>query len=60
MAIILELYPRRFDNLAELKQNISIERYIEWMHDSFQQSEFPLLANVSKYCNYEKIVAEVF
>ncbi|VDN60682.1 unnamed protein product [Dracunculus medinensis] len=58
MAIILELYPRRFDNLAELKQNISVERYIEWMHDSFQQSEFPLLANVSKYCNYEKIVAE--
>lgn len=57
--MILDLYPGRFVNLNEIKGNISVEEYIQWMKNSFHMTEFSRLANHTQHCDYHKIIAQV-
>uniref|UniRef100_A0AC34REQ3 Transporter n=1 Tax=Panagrolaimus sp. JU765 TaxID=591449 RepID=A0AC34REQ3_9BILA len=54
--MLMTLYPDKFSSLEELKTNITMEEYLFWMQHNFHLSEFPLMANKSAYCNYEKIL----
>lgn len=58
MANILSIYPGKFESFDEIRSNISIEEYATWMYRNFQDTEYPLLANVSHYCNYKKIISQ--
>lgn len=56
---LMTLYPDKFHSLEEVKANITLEEYLFWMKHNFHLSEFPLMANKSSYCNYEKILGSV-
>uniref|UniRef100_A0A915C8Z9 Transporter n=1 Tax=Parascaris univalens TaxID=6257 RepID=A0A915C8Z9_PARUN len=58
MAMILDLYPGRFANLDEIKGNISVEEYMQWMKNSFHMTQFSRLANHTQHCDYHKIIAQ--
>jgi solute carrier family 6 amino acid/orphan transporter-like 15/16/17/18/20 len=54
---LMTLYPHKYGSLEELKTSIKLDEYIFWMEHQFHHSEFPLLANASRYCNYKDIIA---
>lgn len=56
---LMTSYPHKYGSLEELKTNIKLDEYIFWMEHQFHHSEFPLLANASRYCNYKDIIASV-
>lgn len=59
MELILKYYPGRFANLADIKNNISVEEFAYWTEHKFKHSEFPLLSEHSKMCNYHTIIEQV-
>ncbi|VDK46789.1 unnamed protein product [Gongylonema pulchrum] len=58
MANILAIYPGRFGSFEEIRGNISIDEYASWMYRDFQNTEYPLLANVTSHCNYKQIISQ--
>lgn len=60
MQKVLNLYPEKFNTLAEVKGNISVDEYVYWVKHNFHLSEFPLMAEHSLRCNYEKIIEQVY
>ncbi|KAK0396663.1 hypothetical protein QR680_001804 [Steinernema hermaphroditum] len=58
MAQILDLYPGEFENLAALKANLSYDDFRAMRSTGFRHSLWPKMANVSKECDYSKIIGE--
>jgi hypothetical protein len=55
---LLNLYPDQFANLNEVQGNISVEEYAHFAETNFHLSKFSLMMNVSKQCNYKRIIAQ--
>lgn len=58
MKKLLELYPGHYASLEEMKGNVSTENYVYWMNNDFQMSEFPLMAEHTQHCDYQKIIGQ--
>lgn len=59
MTKILSLYPDKFHTLSEVRGNITMEEYVYWSKHNFHLSEFPLMAEHTLHCDYEKILEQV-
>uniref|UniRef100_A0AC35U747 Transporter n=1 Tax=Rhabditophanes sp. KR3021 TaxID=114890 RepID=A0AC35U747_9BILA len=58
MEMLMSFYPNTYANLEDMKAQIPIEEYVHMMDHNFALSKFELMANVTKHCNFEKIIAE--
>uniref|UniRef100_A0A0K0FHA0 Transporter n=1 Tax=Strongyloides venezuelensis TaxID=75913 RepID=A0A0K0FHA0_STRVS len=58
MKMLMSLYPNTFESFEVMKKQISLREYENWMSGSFHFSQFPLMANSTKHCNYKKIISE--
>ncbi|CEF60036.1 Sodium:neurotransmitter symporter family-containing protein [Strongyloides ratti] len=56
MKMLMSQYPKAFTTLDEMKKQITIEEYENWMAGNFHYSQFPLMGNLTKHCNYKKII----
>lgn len=59
MRILMSIYPNSFGSLEEFKANVSMNEYVYFMEHGFHMSAFPLMANHTQNCNYQKIIAQV-
>ncbi|TMS36290.1 hypothetical protein L596_003487 [Steinernema carpocapsae] len=58
MAQILDLYPGKFADFSELKDNVTYDEYLEMRKMKFHHTEFALMELHSKECDYSKIIEE--
>uniref|UniRef100_A0A0N5A748 Transporter n=1 Tax=Parastrongyloides trichosuri TaxID=131310 RepID=A0A0N5A748_PARTI len=58
MKKLMSLYPTTFESFESMKEQISLVEYESWMGSNFHFSQFPLMANFTKHCNFKKIITE--
>jgi hypothetical protein len=58
MKTLYKLYPDKFDNIDQVRGNITIFDY-NYLIDSKFHLDFPKMANESLYCRQKDIIAKV-
>jgi hypothetical protein len=56
---LLDIYPKAFGNRTDMRNQISIEKFIGWMESDFQFSNYENMRNVTDNCNYQEIISKV-